>query len=230
MNHPKDSDLLLYVYDEFADVARAEQTRREIERHLLQCDRCAQRIDGWNAVSATLDQWEVPTPIASASDAARSTRPINHFVSRPNPIARQSPIYWMVGIASMIVLGFAIGRWTNPALDRQTVEAMIDERMTEFRAIDQKPLSEIEIQRRDAAINNLICQQLQALQANAGQTDMTQAELFQKHIKQFQRTLQQIADAQFQLREDLQTLAINADSKIKENRSDLNALIRMASY
>ena len=219
MNHPKEEDLLLYFYGECD-----QQARSQVKQHINHCHECSQRLADWGAASEQLDQWELPINGVSHSKVQGSvTSPGN----KPQVAHRQGgPVNAMVviGIAAMIVIGFVIGRLTSPGLDRDDIGAMIDQRLIAF--TDAKELHgafEQQMERRDKSLKELIKKQ-QALiaQANKGGLSNEQA-------KELQGVLGQIVIQQSQLRDDLETLAINAETKINENRSNLNELIRRTS-
>ena len=219
MNHPNESELLLHFYGENDD-----RQREEIVEHLSECKECAGRISDWTNVSDHLNKWDTPVNEYRANQSKRT------FLSkepmyRANWLVQQRKFGTMLaGLAAMIIVGFVVGRLTGTSLERDDVESMINERINDdAKAEAIQDAFESHFQQRESSIRELIKKQQDLVaQTNDGRISTEQVE-------ELQQILEQITAEQYQLRSDLQTLAINAESKINENRLDLNQLIRQTS-
>ena len=219
MNHPNESELLLHFYGE-----NDERQREELVEHLNECKACASRISEWTIVSDHLDQWD--TPLNGNRSGQRNQTVVSvESMNRANWFVHQMKFGTMLaGLAAMIIFGFVVGRLTGTSLGRDDVESMINTRISNYaKAGAIQDAFESHFQKRESSIRELIKKQQDLVaQTNDGRISTEQ-------IEQLRHILEQISAEQYQLRSDLQTLAINAESKINENRLDLNQLIRQTS-
>jgi len=94
MNHPTDTELSDFIYDDL------EPSRRtEVVGHLQACSECRARVAGWREARAALQTWSVP-----------DVRP--RRAAQPSLIA--SAARWAVAACIFVASGFALARLTTP--------------------------------------------------------------------------------------------------------------------
>lgn len=102
MKHPAKEDLVSLLYEELPS-----DTQSELKAHLQNCAECQAQMTEWQQVQGKLRAWSVPRP-----------------ASRSVPLPRLAS--WAAAALFMICVGFAVGRFTGPTVDAETIRASLE--------------------------------------------------------------------------------------------------------
>jgi len=211
-NHPSSEEWMSFLYGETAPVRHAE-----LHAHLQHCAVCREQVGTWRGSMTALDAWA-------------EVRPARRTFASP-------AIRWAAAAAVVLGIGIGVGRLTTaPAPDVQQLQAA-------FRAeMDAR----IGAAREEFAValrqqHTEITQAIQTVAADAA-TDETENLLtrFAKLMEErreadhesFATAIKRVEEQHFSsyanLRNDLNTVAVNADDEISRAQEQLMALATMA--
>jgi hypothetical protein len=204
-NHPTSEEWMSFLYCESTPTRHAA-----LHTHLRDCADCQRRVATWRGSMAALDAWPPPRPGA-------------------RPIAR--PVLRAAAVAVVVLgLGFGIGRVTDsPARDMKQFQATMRAEMDARLAAAREEFA-ISLRRQRAEI-------VQAVETLA--TDAA-AEVSTSLLADFAKVMEERLDADHQtftaalkhideqqlssyasLRNDLDTVAVNADDEISRAQAQL---------
>ena len=184
-----------------------------LQEHLRACADCRQRVDGWRQSMDTLDRWKLPEP-------------------RPRRVPQHLTRY---AIAAGIVLGLglALGRLTSPpatqARDAQAalrvyVDAQLKATRNELAQLLEQRQAELALALHSASTNAASTEAQQVLAQYAKLVD-EQRETDRQAIVAAFRQLDERRQADYgTLREELQTVAVNADDGLTRAQEQLMEL------
>jgi hypothetical protein len=92
MNHPRDPQLMEFLYGEIDPAQRAE-----VLAHVSSCDECRRRVESWREVRGALQSWKL-------ADVARPS-------ARPRMMIG---LRWALAASVLIAVGFGLARLTAP--------------------------------------------------------------------------------------------------------------------
>ncbi len=127
--HPADADWMEYLYHESPQARRAE-----LEAHLAGCGLCREKMNQWNQARSSLDQWRLEFP-------TQRIRPGFAQFSR-----------WAAAAAILVLMGYAIGRFSVPASNWDAVRAGIEKSLRRELANDFKKEVQQQIQHELGAL------------------------------------------------------------------------------
>lgn len=231
MKHPDNSQWLDYLYGE---ASPAEQFTLKV--HLDQCAECAQRVRKWETTRGSLDAWTLPATAASPAAimarrnavlpeanvkhsgtfdnaAARGARPTDAAKLIPLPRSRWLP--WAA--AAAVVLGaFAFGRLSAPpAPDAATLRA-------EIQTLVAARLDELSRRQSTHSVSQeQFVQLVEALRS-------ARVEDRETLLTRLQQIEQQRAAEYATLRQDLETVAWQAENRLKNTQAQLGELARFS--
>ena len=203
--HPTPEEWMSFLYGEDAPPRHIE-----LDAHLRDCAQCRQQVQQWRGSMSALDAWSVPQ-------------------ARRRVFARPAA-QWVAAAALVLGLGFGLGRVTiGPAPDLAQVKvelrAEMDTRLTAAREDYAQVLQQ---QQMEFA---------QAVRAAAAETATEETEqLFEKYVKALEErresdrvtylaALKQIDERRqsdfASLRQDVTTLAVNADDGFSRTQEQL---------
>jgi hypothetical protein len=203
--HPTAEDWMSYLYGEDAPVRHLE-----LEAHLRACPTCRNQVEQWRHSMRSLDHWSDVRP-------------------RRKSWAVEPALRWAVAAAVMLGIGIGVGRLASAAprsaqlreLVRMEVDARLNAAHAEFAQI---------LERRQAEM----AQKLQAAAAQAGSEEARQVLGDYAKVLDEQRTsdrqaylaaFRQLDERQRaevgNLREALQTVALNADDGLNRAQEQL---------
>ena len=203
--HPNSDEWMSFLYGEDSPARHAE-----LDAHLGQCTACRQQVQTWRASMSALDGWKL-APVAPR----RSATPV---------------LQWAAAAAIVIGLGFGLGRLSSsPAGEIQQVRAVLQKEMdARFAAAREDFTRSIEQQHTELA------QTLHAV-ATEAVTDESEnlvsriAKLVEQQRAVDQRALlaalkqleEQQLDGYASLRQDIDTVAVNADDGLSQTQEQL---------
>lgn len=203
--HPDDAAWMVYLYE------RNEQdsgdARAALERHLANCSRCRGRVAEWRMTMTALDEWQVHTQ-----------RPADRISSD------QRPTRWSrLLIAASLIVAFVLGQAVQHRNDLSGLKA-------DLKAVLKAELkSELEKGWRQPLASEPYTANTAVLkpQRPAESDSAVDARLtaFLQHDSQRQVETQQLLNDllrnQVALRQDLESLAVEAESQILRTRREI---------
>ncbi len=93
----------------------SDQSRRDVEAHLLSCDRCAREIDGLQHTLQTLEQFDTVTP----AEARRRTSDL--YVAQRVAYSKRI-VFALLRTAAVLLVGVFLGRMSLSQGDHATVD------------------------------------------------------------------------------------------------------------
>jgi hypothetical protein len=171
------------------------ESRRQLRAHLQSCPECRGQIERWKHTLGRLDVWQLP----------KRARPREGFA----PVFR-----WAVATALvMLGLGFALGRLATPAPNPAQLQAAIEQKLRQELRGDLARMLHEELAASDAAL------------AGAGEQTKTwlaeYASAFDARLNT--ERAERVADC-LSLKQDVDTLAINADASLRHTQQGLALL------
>ncbi len=172
------------------------ETRRELRQHLQSCPDCRAEMDRWKRTLGQLDAWKLPHPAGIRE--------------------RFAPVFrWAIATAVLMLgIGFTVGRFTSPTADPAQLRAAIE------------PQLRHELRTELARILE------QQVASTAGATLAASGEQTKQWLADYARALnarleaertERIADC-LSLKQDVDTLAINADATLRRTQQGLAVL------
>jgi hypothetical protein len=211
-NHPTSEEWMSFLYGEDSPARHLE-----LDGHLRDCDECRQKVQAWRSSMSALEAWAVPK---------RRTR------WSPQPAVR-----WAAAAVLVLGLGFGIGRASSPSAAgmKQLQAAMQNEMQASLGAVRQE--FALSLQRDRAELADTI--HAAASQAAGQETE----DLFtrfarllddrrQSDQQSYLAALNEIKalhlNSYTALRQDLDTLAVNADDGLSRTQEQLMELATIA--
>lgn len=203
--HPTPEDWMSFLYGEDVPARHIE-----LDAHLRDCAQCRQQVQQWRGSMSALDTWSVPQ-------------------ARRRVFARPA-VQWAAAAAIVLGLGIALGRMSSSAAPdlaqlKAELRTEMDAKLTAAREHFAQAMQQ---QQTELA---------QAVHAAAADTATEETEqLFEKYVKALEErresdrasylaTLQQIDQRRqndvASLRQDVATLAVNADDSLSQTREQL---------
>ena len=108
---------------EYLDGRLPAGERAVVDKHLASCEECAARVEGFRAVSRSLDAWEAPevSPWFDARLRGRMAEEAARSWSLPSLRALLRPVY-ALGLAAMVLVGSLVVWNTRPSPPVQKAE------------------------------------------------------------------------------------------------------------
>ncbi len=221
MNHPKREEWTPYLFGE-----ATPQARRHLAEHLQNCPDCAAEIDGWRQSLDKLNRWKLPRM------RARSTQ-------RPRAVLK-----WSIAAALTLAAGAALGRWSAPAVDLNSLQTRIETSVKSSLAAELQRQFNADLERTLGSAGGQITNEFRTqldtalagvVKTSAAETRRQLAEFVQmfNHAREEDRQVlfswidkvqkQHAADF-LSLRSDLETVALLTDEEIRRARRSLNHL------
>ncbi len=238
MNHLTDRQLVELLYGDFTaegeNFDASERVQSPLRSHLSVCGECSARLDELGQLAGCLDQYHVPNrkleidvESLAGPDSKRQV-----LLSNQAPVSSISGSNrWVTAViaATLLILianiGFSLGvfyQWSSApgSLEKQEVVDLVDRFDRRFnRRIEQLESSVERISEIDATFNSRV-DRIVKQNSEFSQSSATLAE-----IKTF---LAHLSVGQQQLSEELQLLAVNADSEIASARQEIDRLNQIA--
>ncbi len=203
--HPTPEDWMAFLYGEDIPARNIE-----LDAHLRDCKQCRQQVQQWRASMSALDTWTVP-------------RARRRVFARP-------AVQWAAAAVVLLGLGLGLGRMSsNAAPDLTRLKAELRTEMDDKLIAGREQLAQ-KLQQQQAEF-------AQAVHALAADTATEETEqLFEKYVKALEErresdraaylaALQQIDQRRqtdvASLRQDVATLAVNADDSFSRTREQL---------
>jgi len=204
MNHPKPEEWAPYLFGE----TKLEE-RRQLQAHLKECQDCRHEFENWQRSLGRLDAWKL--------------------MPAPRPRLALTPVLsWAATAALILLVGFAVGRFTGAQVEVAKVRAAIE---PELRRELSHELAQFVVEQVNKSA-------VAALDASGQQTDQAVAELgkaIEQKRSEEQRRLYEALNkvesqsfAQFlSLKRDLDTVALNTDAELRDTAQ---GLVQLAGY
>lgn len=199
MNHPSHEDLAALLYDE-----QDAPVRHALQTHLDECPDCRAQMHAWRLVRLRLDGYAVAAgPVRSRS---------------------ASPLKWSVAASLAFGLGVLSARWLGPApIDEAALQARVLAKLkAEARAApgsgESVAATALTAQDWRPAFESF----LESYRADRDAHRLALADAVLQ-IEQRQR------DQLFQLRQDLETVALTTSDQLSRTRSHLGQLVAYAT-
>jgi hypothetical protein len=203
--HPTPEEWMSFLYGEDAPPRHIE-----LDSHLRDCAQCRQQVQQWRGSMSALDSWKVPQ-------------------ARRRVFARPA-VQWAAAAAVVLGLGFGLGRMTsNPAPDLAQMKTELRAEMDNRLAAARDQLAQVwQLHQTEFA------QAVQAGAADAVNEETTQ--LLERYVKALEERREADRSAYFaalkklderrqsevaSLRQDVATLAVNADDGFSRTREQL---------
>ena len=185
---------------------------RALAGHLLCCPACHQQIQRWRVTQQALDGWALPAP---QPGRPRFLRP--RFL---RPFAR-----WAAAAVVLVGIGLAFGRITSPARDLAAVQAALDAKLAAARSellqvLDQHQ-SELAQALRVAATDAATSEASQLLAQYAKILEDQRDADHESYLAAFRQLDERRRTDVGTLREQLQTVALNADDGLTRAQEQL---------
>lgn len=240
-SHPDDSDWMPFLYGECDESQMAI-----LQDHLKHCSHCAAKIAGWKSVQSKLDAWTLGSPVTSGSPAMASGRltasttscieqPVRQARPEPTASARSQSVPGSVGRSRQSVLtaaavllaltaaflaGWQVSNAKQPdllALRKELASEIRGELMTDVRKEMQNQIQTLNADK--ARLTPLIESEseriISARLANLQPTTDPAEKLKERQM------ISDILENQIALRNDLEKLAVEAESQIIRTRREL---------
>ena len=211
--HPTTEDWMNFLYDEVS-----ADRKQEFARHLDECRSCSDRIKHWQLTMSHLDCW---SPDNQSSSGTTS-------VSTPIPNAHRGFPVWMQWTVTLACLAtaFFLGRLT--AIDHQQQSAVATPDIT---AIEERLRSTVERTLTDQVAQQLSDQQQQMYESQKQTSEQTTEAMLAVYAQQDFQDRRQTRDMlndliqnQIALRQDLETLAVEAEAQILKTQREIRLL------
>ncbi len=218
-SHPSDADWMLWLYEE-ADADLAESCRR----HLAVCSECHAKVSAWTRSMDALTHWNrniSPSVQPSAMVAKMMTQPELPTSPAASPGGTSSSFLRYLIAASIVVLAFTAGRGfgSKPDLTQLRADIKAELRGELLQEMSMSLRSELsQLKNKDPDLVPLI-------QTESGRivsaTLANWAQQNSQNEQQLETLLTGILQNQVTLRQDLETLAIQAEAQILRTRREL---------
>jgi len=202
--HPTNEEWMSFLYAEDSLPQRAT-----LAAHLQACPQCRAQVRRWRQTQHALDAWTLPTPA-----------PAKHRF-------RQPVLRWAAAAVILIGLGIGIGRLTSPAaLEAANVRRALQTELDSKLAATRSDLLQVLDHRQSE-----LAQALRTAAADAASTEASQL------LTEYAKLLEQQRDADREsylaafgsLREQIQTVALNADDSLTRTQEQLLELASRSS-
>lgn len=225
MNHLTDEQLVLWLYEQ------TSQGTIDPEHHLESCDECRERFQRLEATKNQLDLFVVPArefeidvrSALSQQPATFQTVPLRSYDHRRFPVSR------LVMAASLALfiggLCFLLGAVSQARQMRFAVRDQVASALHEREQRDQA-----QWQQRDAQINRRLEEHVASLRELFADLEGRDANQSLVALRNIQMQFQRLLNAHFELRKDLQTLAVNAESELRLTQEDIRRIDQFVSY
>lgn len=203
-DHPSSADWMLYLYGE-----STETDRRSMSEHLAACPECAGRVERWRATMSDLDAWETETRLEPAGSVVQSSA---HRSGARNAFMRVA--IGLAGLALTFLAGFGARSLIGPGPD-DLKSQLRAELQTELRAEFSRQTAEstaLTPPNRVVDDAGLVSRLASWESASAGREERVRS------------MLSGVLQNQITLREDLETLAVEAEAQIMRTRRELRRL------
>ncbi len=201
MNHPKHDEWVPYLFGE----AKPE-VRRELKSHLRDCADCRAEIESWQRSLGRLNAWKLPP----APRAAPTFAPF---------------LNWATAAAVILLLGFGVGRLTAARADVAKVRAAIAPELRRELSQELALFVRAELDRNGSATLAAAGQQTdQAVALLAKALQDTRGEDNRAIYAALNKLESQSFEQFVSLKQDLDTVAVNADNGLKDTAEGLAQL------
>lgn len=234
-SHPDDSDWMPFLYGECDESQMAI-----LQDHLKHCSHCAAKIAGWKSVQSNLDAWTLGSPVMASGRLTASTtscieQPVRQARPEPTASARSQSVPGSVGRSRQSVLtaaavllaltaaflaGWQVSNAKQPdllALRKELASEIRGELMTDVRKEMQNQIQTLNADK--ARLTPLIESEseriISARLANLQPTTDPAEKLKERQM------ISDILENQIALRNDLEKLAVEAESQIIRTRREL---------
>lgn len=237
-SHPDESEWMPYLYGECS-----EPERGILQKHLDHCSACSERIVAWRQVQQSLDRWSLAhndsgsrlLPAAEQTESLASdkrTRVTASGFSSPGSPLRKSRWHIVMaaaGSAALILLSFLTGLQVSSVrpedLSRIRAEISSEVRRSVINDLRQELESHVRrITADSATLTPLIESQSERIIA-ARLASLPQQEAGTEERRKNMQLLSEILTNQVELRNDLENLAVEAESQIIRTQRELARLV-----
>jgi len=204
MNHPKHEEWVPYLFGE-----TKPEVRRQLKEHLRDCADCRNEIESWQRSLGRLNAWKLPPT--------------------PRAVLTFAPILnWAAAAALVLLVGFGAGRLTAAKADVAKVRAALAPELRRELSQEFARYVHDELERSASATLAAAGQQTdQAVSLLAKALQDTRAE-DNRAINAAMNKLESKSLAQFvSLKKDLDTVAVNADDRLRDTAQ---GLVELAGY
>jgi hypothetical protein len=205
--HPEDGEWMEWLYGE-CDDARSQ----ELQSHLSSCHLCSGQVKQWQRVLTVLN--DSPPDCDFEAMATRQ-------LSRVTPVSERQRVGVMVLVASICIAAvggaFASSVFASPAID----EDLLRTRVTQQMRIELQDLVRDELVFRSSDEQRLLPLIHDESGRVAAATLAGWAEQDSVRREQLQQVLRNVLQNQITLRQDLETLAMEAEAQILRTRREI---------
>ena len=198
MNHPKHEEWVPYLFGE----AKPE-VRRQLKAHLRDCADCRNEIESWQRSLGRLNAWQLP--------------PARRAVPTFAPI-----LNWAAAAALVLLVGFGVGRLTAAKADVAKLRAAIAPELRRELSQEFARFVHDELERSASATLAAAGQQTdQAVSLLAKAVQDTRAEDNRAVYAALNKLESQSFERFVSLKRDLDTVAVNADDRLRDTAQGL---------
>jgi len=192
MNHPKHEEWVPYLFGE----AKPE-VRRQLKAHLRDCADCRNEIDSWQRSLGRLNAWKLP--------------------SAPKAVLTFAPILnWAAAAALVLLVGFSAGRLTAAKADVAKVRATLAPELRRELSQEFARFVHDELERSASATLTAADQQTDQAVTLLAKALQRQRSEDNRAVSDALNKLESQSFAQFvSLKKDLDTVAVNADDRLR---------------
>jgi len=206
--HPTPEEWMSFLYGEDSPARHAE-----LGAHLHQCAECRRQVQTWRGSMAALDAWAEP-------------QPRRRWI--PAPVVR-----WAAAAAVVLGLGIGVGRMTSPAqAEMQQLTAALRAEMDTKLASAREEFDRTLQQQRAEFAEAVHAAAIDAAGEEAEQLFTRIARVIDARREADQETylaaLKQVEERYATLRQDLDTVAVNADDGFNQTREQLVEIAAIA--
>ncbi len=204
MNHPKHEEWVPYLFGE----AKPE-VRRQLKAHLRDCADCRNEIDSWQRSLGRLNAWKLPPA--------------------PKAVPTFAPILnWAAAAALVLLVGFGAGRLTAARADVAKVRAALAPELRRELSQEFARFVHDELERSASATLAAAGQQTDQAVTLLAKALQTQRAEDNRTVSEALNKLESQSFAQFvSLKKDLDTVAVNADDRLRDTAQ---GLVELAGY
>jgi hypothetical protein len=209
MNHPSREEWMSYIYHESEGAERAG-----LDAHLRECERCTSQLREWRVAQKRLDDWRLaPAPPAQIANPARA-------------LWSAATLRWSAAAVLTLMMGFAAGR-AGSAMDARKLRAAIEPEIRQQLSQEFAQMLKAEIGRASAdtlAAAGSQSRDLLAVYASAAEDRDT--AVHSDIYDQLDRLESQHLADYLSLKKDLDTVAINTDTDLRNQQQELAFVAR----
>lgn len=235
MKHPSEEELILYHYRDCDD-------EQAVKEHLESCEACRASYQSLERLLSAVEATPVPQLAEDyTTELWRRLRPLlderpRFTWRRPLQLLRLPTLpRWALapGMVALVLAAFFLGQfWPRPSrIDSARLRAQIEASLTTElgRAFDAKLQSALDRVRSETA--QIVAQQLESASAGRAATLVSRKnfnDAWADFLQSYARDRREDRREVFTLRRDLETVVIEAESKLEQTREQVGQLATLA--